>query len=181
MEIYIRNLPYEAETSEIAAPFMNYGRVIHAKQIVGDAGPGDIRNEGKPKGYGFVTMPNMMEAEKAIECLHKKLVFLSNLSPEATTEEMEALFEEYLPMVSRIANLGNPEIPEEETSRGTKKAPRVLSVSANYLGYIIFRDERVAESFIAEYGRPHGKAPVIHGHEVPIRMAKMEKAKSRSQ
>ena len=63
MNIYVGNLPYSTTPDDLQAVFAAYGEVAAAR-IVND------RETGRPKGFGFVEMPNDEEAKKAIEALN---------------------------------------------------------------------------------------------------------------
>lgn len=60
MNIFISNLSYQTVESELQALFENYGTVESAK-IITD------RDTGRSRGFGFVEMPDVEEAKKAIE------------------------------------------------------------------------------------------------------------------
>lgn len=59
MEIYVGNLAYTATEHEVRQLFEPYGTVerVHIPQD---------RETGRPRGFGFVTMPNGTEAQAAI-------------------------------------------------------------------------------------------------------------------
>ena len=61
--IYVGNLPYTTDEAELRALFESYGEVSRAT-IVND------RETGRPRGFGFVEMPNVAEGDKAIEALN---------------------------------------------------------------------------------------------------------------
>ena len=63
MNIYVGNLPYSTTPDELQAVFAAYGQVSAAR-IVSD------RETGRPKGFGFVEMPDDNEAKAAIEALN---------------------------------------------------------------------------------------------------------------
>ena len=63
MNIYVGNLPYSTTPDDLQAVFSAYGEVAAAR-IVND------RETGRPKGFGFVEMPNENEAKAAIEALN---------------------------------------------------------------------------------------------------------------
>ncbi len=67
MKIYIGNLNYETTDAELKALFQEYGEV--ASLIVCT-----WRETGKPRGYGFCSMPNDAEANAAIAGLNGKEV-----------------------------------------------------------------------------------------------------------
>lgn len=62
MEIYVGNLPFETSSEELAALFEAHGRVDRVNI------PAD-RETGRPRGFGFVTMPHAAEAKAAAEAL----------------------------------------------------------------------------------------------------------------
>ena len=61
--IYVGNLPYTTDEAELRQLFESYGEVSRAT-IVND------RETGRPRGFGFVEMPNVAEGDKAIEALN---------------------------------------------------------------------------------------------------------------
>ena len=63
MEIYVGNLPWSTSDQDLADAFGAYGAVEKAS-IISD------RNSGRSKGFGFVTMNNDDEANKAIEAMN---------------------------------------------------------------------------------------------------------------
>ena len=60
MEIYVGNLPWSISDQDLADAFGAYGNVEKAS-IISD------RQSGRSKGFGFVTMNDDDEANKAIE------------------------------------------------------------------------------------------------------------------
>lgn len=62
ISIYVGNLPYDTTTEQLVELFGQYGEV-HRASLVND------RETNRPRGFGFVEMPNRDEAEKAIEAL----------------------------------------------------------------------------------------------------------------
>ena len=62
MEIYVGNLPWSISDQELADAFGAYGNVEKAS-IISD------RDSGRSKGFGFVTMNDADEANKAIEAM----------------------------------------------------------------------------------------------------------------
>ena len=64
MEIYVGNLNYKIEETVIKEIFEEYGEVSNVK-IVSD------NVTRRSKGFGFVSMPNDGEAQRAIEELHE--------------------------------------------------------------------------------------------------------------
>lgn len=65
MDIYVGNLPYEANDQKLQELFSQYGTVTSARVIVD-------RNTGDSKGFGFVEMPDKTEALGAIEATNEK-------------------------------------------------------------------------------------------------------------
>lgn len=65
ISIYIGNLPYDATEEQVVDLFKEFGEVNRAA-LVKD------RETGRPRGFGFVEMPNDDEARKAIEGLSGK-------------------------------------------------------------------------------------------------------------
>lgn len=64
MTIYVGNLVYSASSSDVENLFSQFGEVISVKLI-------NDRESGRPKGFGFVEMPDEA-AKKAIEALNDK-------------------------------------------------------------------------------------------------------------
>ena len=67
MNIYVGNLNYKLQESELEEIFAEYGEVSSVK-IITD------KYTGKSKGFGFVEMPEDEQAESAIEALDGKEV-----------------------------------------------------------------------------------------------------------
>lgn len=63
MDIYVGNLPFKTESSQVQELFEGYGEVSSVKIIMDQM-------TGRSKGFGFVTMANEEEARKAIEELN---------------------------------------------------------------------------------------------------------------
>jgi RNA recognition motif-containing protein len=63
MNIYVGNLPFEATEDEIRAMFAAFGQVASVALITD-------KFTNKPRGFGFVEMPNVAEAQKAIQALN---------------------------------------------------------------------------------------------------------------
>ncbi|MBU1533898.1 RNA-binding protein [Myxococcota bacterium] len=63
MNIYVGNLPYTTNESDLRNAFEIHGEVVSAK-IVTD------RESGRSKGFGFVEMPQDEEANTAINSLN---------------------------------------------------------------------------------------------------------------
>lgn len=62
-KLYVGNLSYQVDSSELEQLFTPHGQVLSA-QVIND------RETGRSKGFGFVEMANDGEAEAAIEALH---------------------------------------------------------------------------------------------------------------
>lgn len=63
MNIYVGNLPFTANESELSSVFEQYGAVA-GSSIISD------KFTGRSRGFGFVEMVNENEARQAIESLH---------------------------------------------------------------------------------------------------------------
>lgn len=63
MNIYVGNMSYDTSESKLQSLFSAYGTVDSAKVITD-------RDTGRPKGFGFVEMPNQEEALAAIEAIN---------------------------------------------------------------------------------------------------------------
>ncbi len=59
MNIYVANLSFRIQDENLKSIFEEYGAVSTAKVIMD-------RETGKSRGFGFVEMPNLEEANKAI-------------------------------------------------------------------------------------------------------------------
>ena len=62
-KLYVGNLSYEVDSSELEQLFGQHGQVLSA-QVIND------RDTGRSKGFGFVEMANDNEAEAAITALN---------------------------------------------------------------------------------------------------------------
>jgi RNA recognition motif-containing protein len=65
MKIYVGNLSFSTTEDQLREMFAAHGEVEEV------AIPTD-RDTGRPRGFGFVTMPNAEEAAAAIGALHEK-------------------------------------------------------------------------------------------------------------
>ena len=65
MNIYVGNLSYDVNDSQLAEMFSPYGQVQTASVVMD-------RATGRSRGFGFVEMPNADEGKQAIEALHEK-------------------------------------------------------------------------------------------------------------
>ena len=63
MNIYVGNLDYKVNESDLESLFSEYGTVSSVK-IIFD------KNDGRSKGFGFVEMENNNEANKAVSGLN---------------------------------------------------------------------------------------------------------------
>jgi len=63
MNIYVGNLNYNVKDEDLGSLFGEYGEVSSAKVIMD-------KFSGRSRGFGFVTMDNPEEANKAINALH---------------------------------------------------------------------------------------------------------------
>ena len=63
MNIYVGNLPFSANESDLIALFERFGATTNAS-IISD------KFTGRSRGFGFVEMENDGEARQAIESLH---------------------------------------------------------------------------------------------------------------
>ena len=60
MDLFVAGLPFDMDKEELQDIFEDFGAVVSTKVIT------DIET-GKSRGFGFVSMPNIEEAEKAIK------------------------------------------------------------------------------------------------------------------
>ena len=63
MDIYVGNLSFDASEDDVRNAFAQFGNVESIKLITD-------RETGRPRGFGFVTMPDSSEANAAIESLN---------------------------------------------------------------------------------------------------------------
>ena len=73
MNIYVGNLSFDATDDDLRDAFARYGEVSSAKVITD-------QYSGKPRGFGFVEMPNNQEAQAAIDGLHETEMMGRNLN-----------------------------------------------------------------------------------------------------
>ena len=64
-EIYVGNLSYDMTEEQLNSEFAAYGKVNSARIITN-------RHNNKSKGFAFVAMPDLAEAERAVAALHDK-------------------------------------------------------------------------------------------------------------
>ena len=62
MNIYVGNLPYQANDQDLEELFAKHGSVDSARVIMD-------KSTGQSKGFGFVEMPNQSEALDAIKAI----------------------------------------------------------------------------------------------------------------
>ena len=65
MNIYVGNLPFEVDDTELERTFTAYGEVSSARVI-------QDRESGRSRGFGFVEMSDNSQAEAAIQALNGK-------------------------------------------------------------------------------------------------------------
>ncbi len=63
MNIYVGNIPFTATADDLRQLFEQYG-VVESVSVITD------RETGRSRGFGFVEMPNLNEAQAAIAALH---------------------------------------------------------------------------------------------------------------
>ena len=61
--LYVGNLPFSAEESEVRSLFEQNDRTVEEVKLITD------RDTGRPRGFGFVTMGNEEHAHQAINDL----------------------------------------------------------------------------------------------------------------
>ncbi len=67
MKIYVGNMSYSSTENDLGTAFSEFGEVANVS-IIHD------RMSGRPKGFGFVEMPNDAEAQAAIDALNGKML-----------------------------------------------------------------------------------------------------------
>jgi len=65
MDIYVGNLPYQADDQKLQELFAQHGTVTSARVIVD-------KFSGESKGFGFVEMPDKSEAVAAIKATNEQ-------------------------------------------------------------------------------------------------------------
>jgi RNA recognition motif-containing protein len=65
MDIYVGNLPYQADDQKLQELFAQHGTVTSARVIT-------EKFSGDSKGFGFVEMPDKAEAEAAIKATNEQ-------------------------------------------------------------------------------------------------------------
>jgi RNA recognition motif-containing protein len=63
-KLYVGNLPFSAEESQLQALFGSDGRQVASVRILND------KATGRSRGFGFVEMVSAEDAQKAIDALH---------------------------------------------------------------------------------------------------------------
>ena len=63
MKIFVAGLPYDLDDAELEEIFEKFGTIASAKVSID-------KETGKSRGFGFVDMPNAIEAKDAIESLN---------------------------------------------------------------------------------------------------------------
>ena len=62
MDIYVGNLPFDADEQMVIDAFSEHGSVSRFKMITD-------RETGRPRGFGFITMDDPAQAEAAINAM----------------------------------------------------------------------------------------------------------------
>lgn len=66
--IYVGNLPYSVRTRDLSMMFSGFGEVVDAIVML------ETGQQDRSKGFGFVTMRSVEEAERAVLTMHGKEV-----------------------------------------------------------------------------------------------------------
>jgi len=66
MNIYVGQLPYNVNETELQELFSEFGEIVSVNLIMD-------RYSGRSKGFAFIDMPNNSEADKAIKALNKSM------------------------------------------------------------------------------------------------------------
>jgi RNA recognition motif-containing protein len=66
MDIYVGQLPYNVNESDLKELFSEFGELASIKLIMD-------HYSGRSKGFGFIEMPNNSEADVAIKALNKSM------------------------------------------------------------------------------------------------------------
>jgi cold-inducible RNA-binding protein len=64
--LYVGNLPYSMRTPDLFKLFSEYGEIIDTVVMM------EPDNKERSRGFGFVTMKNLEEAEKAVLAINGK-------------------------------------------------------------------------------------------------------------
>jgi len=68
IRLYVGNLPYSVRNEELYKMFANYGEILDVVVML------ESDNKERSRGFGFVTMKEQGEAEKAVEAINGKEV-----------------------------------------------------------------------------------------------------------
>ena len=66
MKIYVGQLPHNVNENELKELFLEFGEIVSINLIID-------HYSGRPKGFGFIDMPNNSEADAAIKALNKSM------------------------------------------------------------------------------------------------------------
>lgn len=66
--LYVGNLPYMMRTEDLYKMYAEFGKISDAVVMM------EPNDPNRSKGFGFVTMPNKLEAEKAVKATNGKEV-----------------------------------------------------------------------------------------------------------
>jgi RNA recognition motif-containing protein len=82
MNIYVGNLPFDATEDEVRELFATYGQIASVSLI-------KDKFSGQSRGFGFVEMPNVNEAQQAVRELNGKTLHNRNIvvNPARPREE----------------------------------------------------------------------------------------------
>ena len=67
MNIYVGQLPYDVNEGELNELFSEFGEIASVNLVMD-------RYSGRPRGFGFIDMPNNSEADTAIKALNKSML-----------------------------------------------------------------------------------------------------------
>ena len=67
MKLYVGNLPFSTDDTQLRGLFESHGEVVSASVVMD-------RDTGRPRGFGFVEMSNDNEAKAAIEAMNGQQV-----------------------------------------------------------------------------------------------------------
>lgn len=93
MNIYVGQLPYNVDESELRELFSEFGEIASVNLIMD-------RFSGRSKGFGFVDMPNNSEADKAIKALNKSMlkgreIKVNQVQPQRRNKRTSRRFRRY--------------------------------------------------------------------------------------
>ena len=77
MKIIARNLPRTITEVELLQLFQPFGKIKSCDLVMDE-------QTGKTKGFGFIEMPNMVEAHAAIKALNKKTILGKDIRVKTT-------------------------------------------------------------------------------------------------